>query len=104
MNPQPKTKIIRLKGKPYKDLQRRVMERDNWTCQICGEHTEAPPHHIIYRSEGGSDCGPNMCAVCDECHRIIHHGHFLELVPRMLMGNKGKKIVQHILTGILCIK
>ena len=77
-NPQPKKKPVRLEGQAYKNLQFDVMLRDNWTCQICKEHTEYPPHHIIYRSQGGSDTMENMVCLCgpleNNCHRLVHDG------------------------------
>ena len=65
-----KKPIIRLKrgSKAYKDLQRRVLARDVWTCQQCFAFTEAPPHHIKKLSQGGSDIMDNMVALCVECH------------------------------------
>ena len=72
MNPCPKQKPIRLKGKAYKDLQVAVLKRDNFACISCGRHTEAPPHHVIFRSQGGSDTMENMVTLCMECHEKEH--------------------------------
>ena len=71
-NPCPKTKPIRLKGKAYKDLQIAVLRRDNWQCDECGMYTEAPPHHVIFRSQGGSDTMENLITLCMECHEKEH--------------------------------
>ena len=72
-----KKKSKRLKGKRYKALQLNVLERDNFTCQNCGRHTQAPPHHIIYRSHGGADTMENMITLCGpmeiNCHDDVHN-------------------------------
>lgn len=72
-NPQPKTKIIRLTGKAYKQLQKAVLERDNFTCRKCGCYTNAPPHHRIKLSQGGSDILDNLETLCLDCHAKEHN-------------------------------
>ena len=71
-----KSKPTRLKGYKYKQLQKQVLERDNFTCQKCRERTTYQPHHIIYRSRGGSDTTENMITLCgpleNDCHRKAH--------------------------------
>ena len=56
----------------YKQLQTKVLERDNCTCRICGYHTNAPPHHILYKSHCGIDDERNMITLCTRCHRKVH--------------------------------
>lgn len=67
---------IRLRGKAYRELQKQVLERDNFTCQVCGCHTEAPCHHVIFRSQGGNDTLDNLITLCgplqNDCHRAVH--------------------------------
>lgn len=74
----PKNKPIRLAGKKKKTLQLAVLERDNYTCQQCRTFTYNAPHHVIYRSRGGSDTLENMITLCgpleNDCHRKLHDG------------------------------
>ena len=58
----------------YYDVRYFVFARDNYTCQVCGKkdrplHT----HHIIYRSNGGTDRADNLITVCSDCHTSINH-------------------------------
>ena len=72
--------MIRLSKHKYKQLQLAVLERDNFACQHCHRYTEAPPHHIIYRSQGGDDSMENLITLCMYCHRKVHdHKIKLEL-------------------------
>jgi len=66
----PKPKRIKLKrgSKKYKDLQKRVLQRDGHICQQCFTHTNAPPHHINKVSQGGDDVESNMVTLCIQCH------------------------------------
>lgn len=69
-----KNKPIRLKGKKKTELNISVMLRDN-VCQnpFCKSGFPVDfPHHIIFRSRGGSDVEENLVLTCTECHALIH--------------------------------
>lgn len=76
MNPQPKQKAIRLKGKNIRKLRQECYERADGCCEKCG--SAAPwdggimfmghMHHIKHRSLGGSDTIKNVQWLCNECH------------------------------------
>lgn len=52
-----------------------VMNRDSYTCQICGaKNTRLEVHHIVYRSKGGTDNEDNLITLCESCHKKIHKG------------------------------
>ena len=52
-----------------------ILHRDNYTCQICSKnHTRLEVHHIIYRSQGGTDDENNLITLCEDCHSGIHNG------------------------------
>ena len=58
----------------YYDVRYYVFARDEYTCQVCKKkgkilHT----HHIIYRSEGGTDRADNLMTVCTDCHTSENH-------------------------------
>jgi hypothetical protein len=44
-------------------------------CPICGkDKKEMHVHHIIYRSNGGSDRPDNLICLCKSCHKKLHKG------------------------------
>lgn len=52
-----------------------VLHRDGYTCQLCGrKHTRLEVHHIIYRSQGGTDDEDNLITLCEDCHDKVHDG------------------------------
>lgn len=52
-----------------------VLHRDKYTCQICGKkHTRLEVHHIIYRSQGGTNDENNLITLCEDCHKKVHNG------------------------------
>jgi hypothetical protein len=48
-----------------------VLERDNYACQLCGlvGFTRFHIHHVLKRTEGGTDHLDNLVTVCPKCHK-----------------------------------
>ena len=42
-------------------------------CERCG-FIAVDIHHIIYKSQGGSDEVENLIALCRDCHEMSHSG------------------------------
>lgn len=60
---------IRFSGNKYK-----ILERDNYTCQICGNTTQLVVHH---KDDSGQSDNPNndmdnLITLCRRCHINIH--------------------------------
>lgn len=61
----------------FANTKARVLFRDNYTCQYCrGKHKDSKleTHHIIYKSNGGSDDAENLITLCHTCHKAVHDG------------------------------
>jgi len=52
------------------EIRARVLERDCFKCQKCGKtgDTSFHIHHVLKRSEEGSDHIDNLITVCPRCH------------------------------------
>lgn len=52
-----------------------VFARDNYTCQCCGKSKDKilQTHHIVYRSNGGTNRVDNLITVCTDCHTSENH-------------------------------
>lgn len=59
----------------FYDVRYFVFARDNYTCQCCGKSKDKilQTHHIIYRSNGGSNRANNLITVCTDCHTYENH-------------------------------
>ncbi len=64
-----------------------VLDRDNYKCQNqkckC-KKVKLEVHHIIFRSNGGSDEAENLITLCKHCHDSIHDGS-------LVLNLKGKR-------------
>lgn len=61
----------------FENTRAMVLNRDKYTCQCCkGKHKDSKleVHHIIFRSQGGSDESENLITLCHTCHYNLHHG------------------------------
>lgn len=58
-------------------LREAVFFRDNYTCQCCKrtikDHAILHVHHIVYRSQGGTNRMSNLATVCERCHTPANH-------------------------------
>ncbi|MCH4169719.1 MAG: RNA-guided endonuclease IscB [Lactobacillus sp.] len=60
----------------YETAKQYVLDRDNYTCQICQGKNKDPKlkiHHIIYRTNGGTNQVSNLLTVCATCHTQANH-------------------------------
>ena len=71
-----KHKQVRLRGEALRGLVDAVYERDQHKCVVCGRWVEDghKPHHVVYKSHGGSDTLDNLVLLCDACHHEVHCG------------------------------
>ena len=61
----------------FENIKAKVLDRDRYNCQCCkGKHkgSKLEVHHIIFRSQGGSDKEDNLITLCSTCHYNVHHG------------------------------
>ena len=99
--PYPKTKAERLSYLKLKKLQEEVLTRDSFRCLISGEATEEPFHHIVYKSQGGSDISENAATLCNRIHTEIHHGDMNKVVKEIANQFSAHDVVKYFLLGLV---
>ncbi len=65
--------------KDYYNVKAYVLDRDGYTCQHCkgkSKDDKLHCHHIIFRSEKGTDTPENLITLCNTCHDALHRGEF----------------------------
>lgn len=61
----------------FENTKAMVLNRDDYTCQHCKgkrKDSKLEVHHIIFRSQGGSDEESNLITLCHTCHKALHSG------------------------------
>ncbi|MGC3996603.1 MAG: HNH endonuclease signature motif containing protein [Anaeromyxobacter sp.] len=67
-------------GKQRKTRSQEIRARDDGRCQVPGcSHASAHAHHIVPRSQGGSDDPENLVGLCSFHHLVGVHGGYLEV-------------------------
>jgi hypothetical protein len=62
----------------YANTKAYVLTRDGYLCQQCqgkSKDQRLEVHHIVFRSEGGSDEEANLLTLCKTCHDGLHAGN-----------------------------
>ena len=74
----------------FENTKAMVLNRDNYTCQCCkGKHKDSKleVHHIVFRSQGGSDEESNLITLCHTCHKDLHGGKINLKLSGKVKGN-----------------
>lgn len=74
----------------FENVKAMVLNRDDYTCQCCkGRHKDSKleVHHIIFRSQGGSDEDSNLITLCHTCHKDLHGGKINLKLSGKIKGN-----------------
>ena len=61
----------------FENTKAMVLNRDDYKCHICKNKKKGVKlevHHIIFRSNGGSDDADNLITLCHDCHKKLHDG------------------------------
>lgn len=56
----------------YKSANDYIDAQQHGKCLICGSKKITHHHHVLHRSEGGTDKVKNIVGLCDECHDRVH--------------------------------
>lgn len=77
----------------FYDVRYFVFARDNYTCQCCGKSKDKilHTHHILYKSQGGTDRADNLITVCTDCHTTENHKPGGLLYDWMIKHKKTKQ-------------
>ncbi len=72
-----------------------VLNRDKYTCQHCKTKQDILEiHHIIFRSNGGSDEPDNLITLCRNCHKELHSGKINLNIKGLKRKNKQAAATQ----------
>ncbi len=85
----------------FENTKAMVLSRDSYKCQYChGKHRDSmlEVHHIIFRSQGGSDEAENLVTLCHTCHKSLHRGEYV-----LKLSGKHKRQLKHA-TQMNCIR
>jgi RNA-directed DNA polymerase len=65
--------VIDQDGAKWRTIHRKVLERDQYTCQECGRKGNLVVHHRKRRRSRGKDSTANLVVLCRDCHKARHH-------------------------------
>jgi len=78
---------LRLPPEEYALLVKQVLNRDGYRCRHCKSRSALHCHHIVFRSQQGTDVEDNLLTLCNQCHEAVHRGDL-----RVEIGIFGAKL------------
>ena len=63
--------------KDFYNVKAYVLHRDGYQCHKCKtKKGKMHVHHVVFRSNGGTDSPENLIVLCSDCHDKLHKGEF----------------------------
>jgi len=63
--------------KGFYNVKAYVLHRDGYQCKKCKtKKGKLHVHHVVFRSNGGTDTPSNLMTLCEDCHDRLHNGEF----------------------------
>jgi len=77
----------KLKHPNWQRKRLEVLNRDNFTCRMCGDtETCLNVHHTMYQGEPWQADVATLRTVCEDCHKVLHEAkqyNVLKVVKRL---------------------
>jgi 5-methylcytosine-specific restriction endonuclease McrA len=68
-----KTKKYYLQSEVWQKTRKKILNRDNFTCQSCGaKDTQLHVHHLSDYDKLGNERHEKLITLCPDCHEIQH--------------------------------
>lgn len=62
-----------LRSAYWKDVRKKVLQRDNYTCTTCGRHKRLQVHHLTYEHHEYEHLHlEDLTTLCNNCHQLVH--------------------------------
>jgi predicted restriction endonuclease len=53
-------------------IRKEVYRRDGFRCALCDSTIGIQLHHVVKRSQGGTESPQNLITLCSDCHALAH--------------------------------
>ena len=70
-----------ISAKLSNNQRKAVYRRDGWRCALCDSTKYLQVHHIVKRSQGGSNHPHNLITLCSDCHALAHGMDLRGIMP-----------------------
>ena len=65
------------------NIRKAIYRRDGYCCALCDSPRQLQIHHVMPRSQGGSNSPHNLITLCMYCHNTAHGTRFPEMPDYM---------------------
>lgn len=61
-----------LSAKISNKTRKLIYRRDHFRCALCDSDRGLQIHHVVLRSQGGTNYPQNLITLCWKCHAVVH--------------------------------
>ena len=79
-----------------KETRKAVYKRDHYRCALCDSPRAIQIHHVMKRSQGGSNVPENLITLCMYCHGVIHGTRWPEMPEWMDQAELNQAAVEYL--------
>lgn len=77
-------------------VRKSVYKRDGYRCALCDSPRDLQIHHVIARSQGGTNDPMNLITLCMYCHGMAHGTRFPEHPDFMLPVEVHEACIEYV--------
>lgn len=77
-------------------VRKAVYKRDGYACALCDSPRGLQVHHVVPRSEGGTDFPHNLITLCWRCHAVAHGTRMPEYADWMNQEELRQACVEYV--------
>lgn len=71
----------------WRDIRKRVLNRDKRRCRLCDSPKKLRVHHRNYPKVFGEESLNDLITLCEKCHTLFHGNNYIKIKK-----NKAKKV------------
>lgn len=75
-----------LNNPQWKAKRLSILERDDYSCKLCGSTDKLHVHHIKYTGKAWEAPDENLITLCSCCHKIVHKKNITIIITPTLDG------------------
>lgn len=79
-----------------RDTRKAVYKRDDYACVLCDDNRRLQIHHVIHRSQGGTNHPQNLVTLCSTCHALAHGLTLAGVEYFMPQADIGQALVEYL--------
>ena len=84
-----------MKANISNQVRKAIYRREGFACALCDDNRHLQIHHVVKRSQGGSENPQNLICLCMNCHALVH-GTFVYPVGYITKEEAEQAVIEYL--------